>query len=235
VDRIVIGGGDGTISSALPEVLELEKPLAVLPLGTANDFSRTMGLPQEAAAAARIALSGRAHKVDVGLVNGRPFLNVASVGIAANVSRVQSRGLKIALPALSYAISLIKVALEAHPFYVELDIDGGLVWSGAVYQVSVGNGRYHGGGLCVAEQAAIDDGKLDIYAVLPGTFWQLLACITHLKFGFTVPDVLRRGSAKHVRIRTWRSRSVNADGEIRSNTPAEFSLLPKRLTVIVPD
>src|SRR5512143_1320225 len=93
-DRIVIGGGDGTISNALPELLQLDKPLAVLPLGTANDFARSLGLPQAGLAAARVALQGRAHQVDVGLVNGRPFLNVASVGIAAKISHAQSKELK---------------------------------------------------------------------------------------------------------------------------------------------
>ncbi len=72
-DRIVIGGGDGTISSALPELLALEKPLAVLPLGTANDFATTLGVPADVYQAAEIALGGRAHKIDVGLVNGMPY------------------------------------------------------------------------------------------------------------------------------------------------------------------
>ena len=86
-DRIVIGAGDGTISNALPELLQLDKPLAVLPLGTANDFARSLGLPQDILAAARVALHGRTHRIDVGLVNGRPFLNVASVGVAAKVNK----------------------------------------------------------------------------------------------------------------------------------------------------
>src|SRR5215510_9057024 len=65
--RIVIGGGDGTLSKALPLLLELNKPLAVLPLGTANDFARTIGLPADPIEAADIALGGSEHIVDVGL------------------------------------------------------------------------------------------------------------------------------------------------------------------------
>ena len=233
-DRIVIGGGDGTISNALPELLQLDKPLAVLPLGTANDFARSLGLPQDSLAAARVALHGRTHRVDVGLVNGRPFLNVANVGVAANVSQAQSQELKRTWRILSYPIGLLRVAREARPFYVDLACDGAPGWSGAVYQVSVANGRYHGGGLTVAEHAAIDDGRLHLYVILPGTVWQLLACVTHLKFGLLKPDVLHRQSASHVSLRTSRPRSVNADGEIVTKTPAEFALLPERLTVMVP-
>ena len=169
-DRIVIGGGDGTISNALPELLQLDKPLAVLPLGTANDFARSLGLPQDSIAAARVALNGRTHKVDVGLVNGRPFVNVASVGVAARVSQAQSKVLKRSWRILSYFIGLLRVVHEARPFYIELTIDEAPPWFGAVYQVSIGNGRYHGDGLTVAEHAAIDDGKLNLYVVLPGTF-----------------------------------------------------------------
>ena len=72
-DLIVIGGGDGTISKAVPKLLELERPFAVLPLGTANDFARTIGLPPDPLQAAKVALSGREHRIDVGMVNDRPY------------------------------------------------------------------------------------------------------------------------------------------------------------------
>lgn len=233
-DRIVIGGGDGTISKALPELLAIGKPLAVLPLGTANDFAKCLGLPSDSIAAARIAVQGRAHDVDVGLVNGKPFLNVASVGVAAEVSEAQSKGLKRTWRLLSYLISLLRVVGRSRPFKVELTIDGEPVWSGRVYQVSVGNGRYHGGGLTVSDHAAIDDQKLHVYFVSPGSFWQLVACIVRLKFGLFEPAVLHRRSGRHVRVETRKPWPVNADGEIATNTPGEFTLLPKALTVMVP-
>ena len=233
-DRIVIGGGDGTISNALPELLQLNKPLAVLPLGTANDFARSLGLPQDSIAAARVALQGRLHKVDVGLVNGKPFLNVASVGLAAKVAQAQSQELKRTWGIFSYVVGFLRVARKTRPFFVEITTDGASPWSGAIYQVSIGNGRYHGGGLTVAEDAAIDDGKLHLYTIFPGSFWQLLVCLTHLKFRLAEPEVLLRQSAKHVTLRTWRPRPINADGEISTSTPAEFTLITGGLTVMVP-
>jgi diacylglycerol kinase (ATP) len=87
----------------------------------------------------------------------------------------------------------------------------------------------------VAENAAMDDGKLDLYFIYPGRFWQLIASVTHLKFGLARPDVLKRLSAITVALRTDRPRSVNADGQLATKTPAEFGLLPKALTVIVPE
>ena len=233
-DRIVIGGGDGTISAALPQLLRIGKPLAVLPLGTANDFARTLGLPADAMEAAEIALIGHEHRIDVGSVNGRPFINVASVGLAAKVTEAQSTELKRRWRALSYLISLWRAAWEARPFYLEVELDGAPAWSGAVYQVSVGNGRFHGGGLTVSDHAAIDDGKFDLYLVRPGAVWQLLACVTHLRFGFAQPDLLKRGTATRVALRTATPRPINVDGELDAATPATFDLLPDALSVMVP-
>jgi diacylglycerol kinase (ATP) len=87
----------------------------------------------------------------------------------------------------------------------------------------------------VAENAAMDDGKLDLYFIYPGRFWRLVASVTHLKFGLARPDVLKRLSAISVALHTDRPRSVNADGQLATKTPAEFGLLPKALTVIVPE
>jgi diacylglycerol kinase (ATP) len=234
-DRIVIGGGDGTLSKALPALLKLKRPLAVLPLGTANDFARTVGLPTDPLQAAEITLNGREHAVDVGLANGKPYLNVASVGVASEVIKRQSKALKRTWKALAYAISLGRAVRRLQPFIVDLEIDGSPRWSAAVYQVSVANGRYHGGGLTVADDAAIDDGKLDLYVVYPGTFWQLFACLTHLRFGLMKkPSVLDRRAATRVKLTTSRPREVDADGRLATATPAEFTLRHKALKVIVP-
>ena len=233
-DRIVIRGGDGTLSKALPVLLELKKPVAVLPLGTANDFARTLGLSGDPLEAAKTALDGREHKIDLGLANGEPYLNVASVGVASQVIETQSKQLKCRWRVFAYAISLLRAARDLRPFIVELDIDDAPSWSAPVYQVSVGNGRYHGGGLTVAEDAAIDDGLLDLYVVYPGTFWQLFACLTHLRFGLMKPNVLDRHTARKVTLRTRRARPVDADGRLTGETPVEISLLRKGLTVMVP-
>jgi diacylglycerol kinase (ATP) len=234
MDLIVIGGGDGTINKALPDLLKPKKPFAVLPLGTANDFARTIGLPDDPLQAAEVALRGREYRIDVGVVNDRPYLNVASVGVASKVAKAQSKELKRKWRVFAYVIGLLQALQGFKPFFVNLDVDGKPAWSGPVYQVSIGNGRFHGGGLTVAEDAAIDDGKLDLYLIYPGRFWQLVAAVTHLRFGLAKPDVLKRLTATTAALRTDRPRSVNADGQLATKTPAKFKLSPKALTVIVP-
>jgi YegS/Rv2252/BmrU family lipid kinase len=233
-DLIVIGGGDGTISTALTQLLKLKRPFAVIPLGTANDFARTLGLPSDPLEAAKIALNGREHRIDVGLVNDRPYLNVASVGVASKVTELQSKELKRRWRVVAYAIGLMKVVGNLQPFFVRLELDGKLAWSGLVYQVSVANGRFHGGGLIVADDAAIDDGKLDLYLIYPGRFWQLVAALMHLRFGLARSDALKRLSAVSVALRADRPRSVDADGELATDTPAKFELRKSALTVLVP-
>jgi diacylglycerol kinase (ATP) len=235
-ERIVIGGGDGTISAALPALLKLDKPVAILPLGTANDFARTLCVPDRPLLAAELALSGREHRIDVGLANGTPFLNVASIGVASRVTKAQSKDRKRFWSKLSYAISLREVIREVkHPLYVWITVDRKSHWKGMVHQVSVGNGRFHGGGLIVAEDASIDDGKLNIYVVRPGTVLQLVACLTTLRFGFSgETEALKRISGQEVLIRTSRPQAVDVDGDLRTETPAEFTIRQRALTVIIP-
>lgn len=235
-ERIVIGGGDGTLSEALADLLPLGKPLAVLPLGTANDFARTLSVPNRIMAAAELALAGREHRIDVGRANGRPFLNVASVGVASKVTEAQSEARKKTFAVLSYAVSFREAIRQARPFYVHIEVNGAPYWKGMVHQVSVANGRYHGGGLIVAEDAAIDDGTLHLYVVRPGTFWQLVACVASLKLGLSgALPALKRGSASSVRLRTSKPRRVDVDGELCIETPADFSVEAKALSVIVPE
>jgi diacylglycerol kinase family enzyme len=191
-------------------------------------------VPSDTKAAAEIALGGREHRIDVGEVNGRPFINVASVGLAAKVTQEQSTVLKRRWRVLSYLISLWRAAWAYRPFYLELELDGKPAWYGSAYQVSVGNGRFHGGGLTVADYAALDDGKFDVYVVRPGAFWQLLLAATHLRLGFTKPNLLKRGTATRVNLRTTRPRPINVDGELHGATPARFDLTPTALTVILP-
>ena len=106
----------------------------MLPLGTANDFARTLGVPADAMEAAEVALSGREHRIDIGSVNGRPFINVASVGLAAKVTEAQSTKLKRRWHVLSYLISLWRAVWEARPFYSRSSSTARRLGPGAVYQ-----------------------------------------------------------------------------------------------------
>jgi len=87
VGRVVVGGGDGSLHAAAPGVIATGLPLGILPLGTANDLARTLGLPLGLDAAARVIADGRTRSIDLGEVNGHPFFNVASLGFGVDLTR----------------------------------------------------------------------------------------------------------------------------------------------------
>ncbi|MBY0514894.1 MAG: hypothetical protein K2P78_13385, partial [Gemmataceae bacterium] len=94
VELVVLGGGDGTLNAAADALAAAGKPVGVLPLGTANDLARTLGLPTDLAAAAQVIADGHTRRIDLGRVNGRPFFNVASIGLSVAVTRRLSKGSK---------------------------------------------------------------------------------------------------------------------------------------------
>ncbi len=109
VDRVVIGGGDGTLNAAAPALIETGLPLGVIPLGTANDLARTLELPVDAAEAAAVVAAGRRRRIDMGEVNGRPFFNVASLGLGVDLTRALTRDAKRRWGVLGYAVAGLRV------------------------------------------------------------------------------------------------------------------------------
>lgn len=102
-------------------------------------------------------------------------------------------------------------------------------------QVAVGNGRYYGGGMTIVDDAAIDDARLDLYALprLPG--WRLAVLLPILRWGWHRPigDILSL-HGREIAVETDRSLRVNADGEVRARTPVVFRVVPKAIRVFVP-
>jgi diacylglycerol kinase (ATP) len=115
VDFVAVGGGDGTLNAAALGVIERGLPLGVIPMGTANDLARTLGIPTDLDEAARIIAEGRTRRIDLGLVNGEPFFNVASIGLSAELAQELTREIKRRYGRLGYGIVALKVLLRAPP------------------------------------------------------------------------------------------------------------------------
>ena len=174
LDLVVLGGGDGTMNAAAEALVEAGLPLGVLPLGTANDLARTLRIPRDPAAAARVIVEGRTRAVDLGRANDKLFFNVASIGLSVRVARHMRRsGWKARFGALSYPLTVWRVLREAHSFKAEIEIDGSRERLRTI-QLAVGNGRFYGGGMAVDEEAEIDDGLLHLYALKPQPLWKLI-------------------------------------------------------------
>jgi YegS/Rv2252/BmrU family lipid kinase len=234
VDRVVIGGGDGTLNAAAPGLVGTGLPLGVIPLGTANDLARTLGLPPDPAEAAQVIAAGRVRRIDLGEVNGHPFFNVASIGFGVDLTRALTRDSKRRWGALGYAVAGLRALGRLRPFSAEIIEDGATHHSRTVH-VAVGNGRHYGGGMTISEDARIDDGRLDLYSLEVQSLWRLLLLAPALRSGrHHAWAEIRTLSGDEIELRTRRPRSVNTDGEITTRTPARFRVLRGALDAYVP-
>ncbi|HYZ31177.1 MAG TPA: lipid kinase [Crenalkalicoccus sp.] len=234
VDRVVIGGGDGTLNAAAPGLIATGLPLGVVPLGTANDLARTLGIPLDPATAAQVVAAGRRRRIDLGEANGHPFFNVASVGFGVDLTRALTRDSKRRWGVLGYPAAALRALERLHPFEVEI-VQNGITHRSRTVHVAIGNGRHYGGGMTIAEGARIDDGRLDIYSLEVGSFWRLLLLLPALRSGrHHVWAEIRTLTGNDIELRTQRPRSVNTDGEITTRTPARFRVLRGAVEVYVP-
>jgi diacylglycerol kinase (ATP) len=233
-DLVVVGGGDGTLNAAAKGLIEAGRPLGVIPTGTANDLARTLGLPLDIEGAARVAATGRPRRIDLGSVNGEPFFNVASMGLSVEIARRLTSDVKRRFGKLGYAVAAAAALSRARPLRAHIRGDGRDLRMLAL-QVSVGNGRFYGGGNQVSERAEIDDGRLDVYALKFVKAWRLVLMLRSLRAGeHGAWREIERLTGAEFEVRTRRPRSVNADGEIITQTPARFEVLPGALDVMVP-
>ena len=234
VDCVVLGGGDGTLSAAATGLRETRLPLGILPMGTANDLARTLGVPAEPEQAAAIIIAGKTRMIDVGSVNGHPFFNVASVGLTVDITKRLTRATKRRLGRLAYPWTAMRVVL-GHGRFSAIIHCGAETVRVRTMQVTVGNGRFYGGGLVVHENAAIDDRQLDMYSLEPPSRWRLLTMARAFTSGeHEGIDGVRTGRGAVIEVLTKRAQAVSADGEIVTNTPARFSVLPAAITVYAP-
>jgi YegS/Rv2252/BmrU family lipid kinase len=243
--RLLVGGGDGSLSAAANLVAGSGVALGVLPLGTGNDFARNLGLPRDLDAACAVIAAGEPRRVTVGLVGERVFLNALSFGVSAAIAKRLTPALKRRAGPAAYPIAAAGEALAAEPFRLTLDGPDGRRTLDAL-QVVVGNGRFHGGGTLVSPRATIDDERLDVYAVEAAA--SSAAGPDRLRNVWTLARVgmaIRRGrhlgheSVVHLRCREVAldaapPQDVNADGELLGRTPVACKVAPGLLTVIAP-
>lgn len=233
-DLVVLGGGDGTLNTAASGLLDTGLPLGVLPLGTANDFARTVGIPADPVKAAEVIVTGSPSPIDLGEVNGHLFFNVASIGFSAELAADLTEHAKKRWGKLGYAIVAARLLARSQLFSAHLDHDG-TSEKIRTMQVSVGNGRHYGGGMTVEKSATADDGLLDFYSLEVDHWWRLLALLPSLRKGTHGRwNDVRAFRTTEVTIRTGKPRPVNTDGELMTTTPAHFRIRPKALRVFTP-
>lgn len=234
VDLVIVGGGDGTLNAVADSLVEMNLPLGVLPLGTANDLARTLDIPVTIPEACQVIAQGYIKYIDLGWVNDKYFFNVASLGLSVDITQKLSKGAKRRWGILAYAFTALQVISQTRPFHAEIGINDELIEVKTI-QIAVGNGRFYGGGMAIAEDATIDDQRLDIYSLEIKHWWQIFSLLWKLPQGQQgALTWVRTLQGEKVEIYTRKPQKINTDGEITATTPATFEVRPKALGVLVP-
>jgi diacylglycerol kinase (ATP) len=235
---LILGGGDGTVSSVVDFLADRGTLLGLLPLGTANDFARTLDIPEDIEEACKLIANGKVVDIDLGLAGDNFYVNVASVGLSVEATRALSPWLKKSTGPLAYPVAAIRAFLKHEPFSAKLTFPEGdhePVEYDRLLQVAVGNGRFYGGGMIVALESGIDDKTLDIYAIDLGRRRDLIGAVRYLKSGdFIKTDGVHNFRTPRVRLETDPDLPVNIDGEVVTRTPQDFSVAQNALNVLVP-
>jgi YegS/Rv2252/BmrU family lipid kinase len=236
IDLVIVGGGDGSLNASLAGLVATGKPLGVLPLGTANNFAKSLGLPLDLPSAIAVIASGSRQLIDLGQVNGQWFCNIAGFGVSSHINATNLHHLKKWLGPFVYALYALRYVTRMSPFKVRFTHQG-QDYKIRTYQVTVANGSQYGAGLCLDNTARLDDKTLRVLIPQLSRWWEGLKYLPSLIKGepTTLNGELVRLRGQSFRFESTRRIKVDADGEILSRTPAEFQLVADCLTVCVPD
>lgn len=232
--KIVAVGGDGTVYEVLNGMMGMDATLGVIPAGTGNDFARTMNISQDIREALQIILEGKESHIDCGQANGRYFINVASIGLDAEIVKETETIKRYISGTTAYIIGVLKTLLKFKHSSLQIEVDG-QIENKDIMLVAVANGRYYGGGMKIAPMADVKDGVFDICIIHRISKWKILRLFPTIFSGkhIHVKEVkLYKG--KNIKINGSQTMRLNLDGDIIGNTPVEFKLIPQALKVIIP-
>ena len=237
---IIACGGDGTVSEVANGILSSGKDveLGILPSGTGGDFRRTLEIPSQSREAARILRKGRTVKIDVGRVsfvdhNGneamRYFVGVASCGMSTQVIE------RVKKEKISFAASLLQSAVRTEPTRLAVQLDDSHERHLTVLNLCVANARYFGGGMKIAPDAKLTDGKFDVVGVGDLSALKIFTSAPRVYLGshLSMPEV-SHALARKVSIRAADRNSevgLEIDGELPGKLPATFHIVPEALRV----
>jgi len=231
-DRIVVAGGDGSIGCAAAGAARAGVPLAVVAVGTANDFARALELPDDVEEACELAVTGRRTRpLDLAWMDGRPFLNVASAGLAPEAAR-EATSWKDRLGPLAYALGALRAGLTASPVDCQVRCDSAEVYSGRAWQITVACSGAFGAGSSVDADPA--DAKLDV-VVIEARSRVALIKHAHGLSGGSIEEQRGVHSARGrvAEVGVAAATPFNVDGEVVEAGSSRFKLEPRAFDLVV--
>lgn len=237
-DVIVAGGGDGTVSAVAEHVFAAGKTLGVLPLGTLNNFSKDIGLPQDMVAAVKVLAAGKTTEIDLAEVNGRIFVNNSSIGLYPRiVLRRESQQQRLGYGKWRAAFWATLRMFRISPFLkVKIELDGKTFLRKTPF-VFVGNNEYEMDLYNIGRRPRLNEGELSVYFLHRGGRLGILLLLFHTLTGRVRQwRDFEQVTTSSVTIQTRRKRlPVAFDGEVRVlETPLVYKTLPGALKVVVP-
>jgi diacylglycerol kinase (ATP) len=232
-DRLVICGGDGSLNLTVRRLNLREVPLAIIPLGSGDDFAQTVRIPRDTVAAADLVLDGEEREVDVALANGIRYLGVAGLGFDTEVTAYANKVRRLR-GSLVYVYAMTRVLPRFKPRQV-LVTDSGITRRETIMFAVVGNTHRYGAGILVVPSAIVDDRQLDLCLVRECSILDLVTTFPLAYSGrhVTRPFVIT-SRGPEFRFDADPPLDVYADGERLTETPVTMRIAPEPLRVVVP-
>ncbi len=240
-DYLIAAGGDGTLNEVINGIATPSPPsdvcVGIVPLGTANDFARSMGLMGDIDATIDILRTKTTARIDLVSMNSertRYFVNTSAGGFSGIVDEKLTPEIKLAWGPLAYLRSAAAALPELHAYRTTVTFDDAESLVTDVYNVIVANGQFVAGGLPIAPQADPSDGLLDAVLIpkRPAAEMALLAAEMLLGKHLTSDGVIFR-RAKKISVQSQPGMWFNADGELVGNEPIIFQILPRALDFVI--
>jgi YegS/Rv2252/BmrU family lipid kinase len=238
-DLLVVGGGDGTISTAARHLAYRDIALGVLPLGTTNNFARTLSVPLTVPEAIGVLVDGKVADVDLAWVGDRDdgrilFANLVSLGLSGEVAAHAPHRLKRILGRVAYPLTALARLPTHRPFRARITVDG-RGYELATHQLNIANGGFHAGRPITGDTSA-DDRLLLVYPLGDTRRWRLVTATARHTFlgrrrSLTEPAFL---AARELWLETDPPLPLDVDGELRGHTPTRIVLAGNALRVMVP-
>jgi len=234
---VVAAGGDGTLNEVVNGLGAASRRarLAVVPLGTANDFAGGLGVPESPAAALRLAVHGRARETDLARCNDRWFINVSTGGFGAEATEQAPSESKKLLGPWAYVVKGARQFTDLRAVRARFETETGVLHDGEFLLFAVGNGKRTGGGSMLTPRAELDDGLLDVTVVKAVPRVDFLTLLPDLRAGTHLesPDI-RYDRVASLTVRTAEPVTVNVDGEPTRGEVFEYSVERGALEVMEP-
>ena len=231
---VIVGGGDGSLSSNVDFFMGKDTVFAIVPLGTANSFAGTLCIPKDIDSAIDVIANGERKRIDLGSIDGDYFVNAAAIGLSPMIAETVPHKLKRYLGMVGYLIWAVRCALRFRPFRMTVEHEDGTIDKVWATEARIANGTHHGG-VELVESQEIDSGEIVIQAVTGtsvfGLAWSWFATLLKLKSRHGTTCEFR---GRKMILKTRPRLKISIDGELAAKTPVTVSVARGAIEVAAP-